>query len=149
MIKGLVYISKTIHEFNFEELHELSEKAANYNKQYGITGYLYYEKKYFLQYIEGKNKDIDRLIENIENDDRHEVLSIQVIKDISERKFPAWHMHQLTKSSLMQINMENVLIDYLSYCSKNEGRDINTESIWRMIDKLSKFRKRLSYSLNS
>ena len=149
MIKGLVYVSKTIHDFDFEELHELSEKAADCNRQYGITGYLYYEKKYFLQYIEGEHNEVDQLIENIENDHRHEVLSIQVIDNISERKFPAWHMHRLTKSSLMQINMENVLIDYLSFCSKNEGRDINTESIWRMVDKLSKFRKRLSYSLNS
>ncbi len=147
MISGIVYLSRATIDFDFDDLKVLSNQASIANGQFSITGYLYFEKGYFLQYIEGEMKAVNTLLNNIKQDDRHEVLNIQVDKEIETRKFPTWHMHQLTKSSLMQINMENVLIDYLTYSSNKNSEDINKESIWRMVDKLSKFRKRLSYSL--
>lgn len=147
MIKGIVYISKAAVGFNLPELKELSEIASECNQQHEISGYLYFEKGYFLQYIEGENTIVDRLLDNIKKDKRHEVLNIQAITEIGARKFPTWHMHRLTKSSLIQINMENVLMDYLTYCSTKENIDINEENIWRMVDKLSKFRKKLLYSI--
>ncbi|WP_062055599.1 BLUF domain-containing protein [Aquimarina longa] len=143
MIKRIVYISKSTINFNSNELRQLATRASECNKQFDITGYLYFEKNHFLQYIEGEKDVINTLINNIKNDKRHEVLNVQENKDSSNRKFPTWHMHQLTKSSLIQINMENILMDYMTY----NHTGISSESIWRMIDKLSKFRKKLSYSL--
>ncbi|WP_108869716.1 BLUF domain-containing protein [Aquimarina aquimarini] len=145
-MKGIVYVSKAIEDFTPVTLHQLAEFASNCNEEHEITGYLYFEKKYFLQYIEGEKGAINRLINNIKNDARHEVLNVQISTDIKERKFPTWHMQQLTKSSLIQINMENVLMDYMRNCSKPNS-NINEEHVWRMVDKLSGFRKKLSYSM--
>ncbi|EZH74506.1 hypothetical protein ATO12_12105 [Aquimarina atlantica] len=146
MIKGIVYVSKAAIDFSADDLKQLAETASDCNAQHGITGYLYFEKGHFLQYIEGENTVVDVLIDNIKRDKRHVVLNVETTTDIISRKFPTWHMQQLTKSSLIQINMENVLMDYMVHCGKKNGMDMNSESTWRMIDKLSGFRKKLSYS---
>ncbi|WP_103072389.1 BLUF domain-containing protein [Aquimarina sediminis] len=148
MLKGIVYVSEALVDFSADELIALAADASNCNVEYGITGYLYYEKGFFLQYIEGDQDRIDTLMDNIDRDKRHRVHSIESTSGITSRKFPNWHMKQLTRSTLIQINMENVLMDYMTHCSKKNSLGSNHESIWRMIDKLSGFRKKLSYSVS-
>ncbi|KAA1248096.1 BLUF domain-containing protein [Aquimarina sp. RZ0] len=143
MIKGIVYVSKAIVDFNSDDLKKLETFASDCNKQFGITGYLYFEKGFFLQYIEGDDAVVDVLMNNIKQDTRHTVLSYKNTTDIISRKFPAWYMRKLTKSSLIQINMENVLIDYMTDCNKKRSMELNSESVWRMVNKLSGFRKKI------
>ncbi|MFC5047613.1 BLUF domain-containing protein [Aquimarina hainanensis] len=149
-MKGIVYVSQAVDQFTPEQQKELSDMASGMNEQHGISGYLYYEKGYFLQYIEGEEKEMDQLFENISNDKRHKLLSFQSIDGIEERKFPFWHMHRLTKNSLIQIKMENILMDYLQYHEKNKiqgynSSRINEDHIWEMVNKLSQFRNKLMY----
>ncbi|QKX04800.1 BLUF domain-containing protein [Aquimarina sp. TRL1] len=149
-MKGIVYVSQAVDQFTPEQQKELSDMASGMNEQHGISGYLYYEKGYFLQYIEGEEKEMDQLFENISNDKRHKLLSFQSIDGIEERKFPSWHMHRLTKNSLIQIKMENILMDYLQYHEKNKiqgynSSRINEDHIWEMVNKLSQFRNKLMY----
>ncbi len=139
-MKGILYISLAKHNFTSNELDTLVCNASNYNQKYGITGYLYFEKGYFLQYIEGEESVIDVLIHTIQKDPRHEVINILEDQDIIARRFPTWHMHQLAKSSLIQLNIENILMDYMTNDSKQNNILLNSDHIWRIVYKLSTYR---------
>jgi predicted sulfurtransferase len=145
-LRGIVYVSKALVDFNMESLEELADKAAQANKKLGITGYLYYENKYFLQYIEGQRDAVQSLMSHISRDPRHEVVNSITSDNLYDRYFPSWNMHHLTKPALIQVKMEDIIIDYIDALAKAglekiEGSKIN---VWNMINKLSKMRLQLS-----
>lgn len=137
---GLVYVSKALENFDDTSLEEIASFAAKQNDRFHITGYLYYEKGIFMQYVEGSKLNVLQLFSNIEKDSRHEVLNIQTNKTLIKRKFPLWKMRQLQKHELSQTNMEHILIDYMKHCTEVNNIALNEDIVWRIVDKLSKLR---------
>jgi len=140
---GIVYVSKALEQFDDASLKKIASFASTQNSKFHITGYLYFEKGIFIQYIEGSSLNVLQLFSNIEKDSRHEVLNMQTNKTLEERKFPLWKMRRLKKNELSQTNMEHILMDYMMYNAQIKNRSLNQEIIWRIVDKLSKLRTQL------
>jgi len=145
-LAGIVYFSKAT-DFEIEDLSDLAKRAGRNNKNLGVTGYLYYEKGTFLQYIEGEANIIQMLMKKIEEDPRHDVLKILKKENLSDRKFPTWDMQYLTRNMLMQMNMENLIMNQMEYIKKVDKVSNNTmvdsrleEPVWRMVDLLSQYK---------
>ncbi len=141
---GILYISKAQIEFNTSDLVSLGEKASGKNQQIGITGYLYFERGDFLQYIEGSPEQVVALMKTIELDIRHRVINQEHAK-VDERKFPDWHMQYLSPAKLREINMEHVMMKHLENFKGFKGSDIINpeEIILRMVDQLSSVKSKL------
>ena len=71
-----------------DALLELAEVAATKNEQLGITGYLYYRDKLFLQYLEGEQCAVEKLMAKITDAPRHQILTSIPVQTESKRIFP-------------------------------------------------------------
>ena len=149
-MRGIVYVSEALIYFDSISLESLAAEAAARNYELGVTGYLYFEKDRFVQYIEGDPEVIESIMEAISKDRRHKVLHHVVEDEIDERRFPTWHMRYLSKKELVQVNLEHVLTDYLMYLdtmqSSAEIAKGNWENVvWGMVNRLSSLRGRLGF----
>ncbi len=144
-LKGVVYVSKALQRFNTKDLEGISDQACIANKDLEVTGYLYFENDYFVQYLEGEKSVVESLMGRIKDDPRHEVVNIFSKEEIEDRKFPSWNMKYVTKYMVSEIKLEFVLIDYILMVSnklyKPRGDE---EKIWSMVDKISYFRTRFN-----
>lgn len=95
MVFGLAYSSRALTDFDDESLLELADNAAAKNETLGISGYLYFRDKLFLQYLEGDQKAVEDLMAKIATDPRHEILSTISLPSCPERIFPHWYMRFL------------------------------------------------------
>lgn len=67
----LVYVSLAEHPMSDGELCELLSQARARNQARGITGFLIYRDREFMQLIEGEEAQVRALFERIESDPRH------------------------------------------------------------------------------
>ncbi|MDJ0760743.1 MAG: BLUF domain-containing protein [Woeseiaceae bacterium] len=153
-MRGVVYVSEALVYFDKMALESLAAEAAALNFDRGITGYLYFEKDRFVQYIEGDDDTIEDLMEVISRDKRHRVLHAVVEHELKERRFPSWHMRQLRRKELLEVKLEHLLTDYLVYLdSKVEAEDDAVDEddletkypslVWGMVNRLSDLRGKL------
>ncbi|SLJ85277.1 BLUF domain-containing protein [Psychrobacter sp. DAB_AL43B] len=68
-------------------------RASNRNKASDITGFLCYRHGYYIQVIEGPDREVSQLASKIEVDSRHENFRVFINKRISERCFPDWRVN--------------------------------------------------------
>lgn len=149
-LKGIIYLSTTIIDFDEKKLQALTHKAAKKNQALNITGYLYFEKNNFLQYIEGESDEVENLINVIENDPRHEVVYIIRKPNITSRNFSSWNMKYLKKERLAEMKLEHIIINQMEFIKKitiitNRKDDViqKENSVWRIMDTISKFQKKM------
>ncbi len=148
-MRGIVYVSEAQMYFDNMTLESLAADAAARNFELQITGYLYFEKDRFVQYIEGDAAIIGELMDAIRDDRRHRILH-EVDEIIAERRFPTWHMRYLSRTELEAVKLEDVLTDYLLYMDNvGELAPVNSSNwesiVWGMVDRLSTDRGRLGY----
>lgn len=133
-----IYVSEAHEHFNFENIQGLTQKAAEINQEHGITGYLFYHRKMFLQYFEGSGGKPEQLMHNIETDKRHHVLRKVVDKNLKHYRFLSWHMRNLGFDELQEINFEKIMIDHmLRFANAEESTESTTKRIWKMADTIS------------
>lgn len=89
---SLIYISSAVEKFTKSGIEELLAVAHERNKEHGITGLLILKDYVIVQYIEGEEKEIKQLFENIKKDDRHFQVNLLKIEEIKERQFKDWSM---------------------------------------------------------
>lgn len=100
----LVYASRATFEFipdsnsMFPELDDILMKARQHNQRFNIGGVLYFADGYFFQCLEGKEANVNQLLEKITLDPRHESLKISYCKNIRRRCFKQWSMKFVPKS---------------------------------------------------
>ena len=78
--------------FERRDLLALCDQSADANFSLGITGYLYFRRGNFLQYLEGDELIVNALMELIKADERHQVTQIIYDNAIAQRRFPSWSM---------------------------------------------------------
>ena len=88
----VVYCSTAATVFTRDDLNRLLEIARRRNKKSGITGMLLYAGGSFFQVLEGKKKEIDKLIVSIEKDNRHNNITIIIQEPVATRSFSDWTM---------------------------------------------------------
>ena len=88
----LVYVSSATREMSEDDLRILLEQSRRRNKRQNVTGMLLYVGESFIQVLEGEEKDVSEIYEDICKDDRN-IGNILIAKEtISERAFPDWSM---------------------------------------------------------
>ncbi|MEM1174649.1 MAG: BLUF domain-containing protein [Pseudomonadota bacterium] len=147
---GIVYVSEAQMYFDNMSLESLAADAAARNFELSITGYLYFEKDRFVQYVEGDEAVVSGLMEGIRGDVRHRILHEVTEEDIGKRRFPSWHMRYLSRQELESIKLEHVLTDYLLYMdTMKESAPVNSTNwetiVWGMVNRLSTDRGRLGF----
>ena len=142
MLTGIVYLSSALAPFDEKALRELAEHAQQRNRELDITGYLYFEQRQFIQYIEGPDEAVTGLMQRISEDHRHEVKITLYDRAVEERRFPDWSMRYITNASM--ISLEQILRDHLSLVmALKPANSMEPATVWRMVDALSRNRSQL------
>ena len=78
------------------------EAAKKNNPPAGLTGLLYFNRRFFLQCIEGSRSEINLTYNKILKGKRHKDITLLSYQDIIERQFSSWQMGYLPESDLTQ-----------------------------------------------
>ncbi|WP_191600618.1 BLUF domain-containing protein [Marinomonas algicola] len=98
----LLYASTICDELSVDEINMILKSSRKNNPGSGLTGLLYFNRRYFLQCIEGARTEVNETFHRIQQDTRHKNIVILHYSEISERFFPNWGMGYLTESSATQ-----------------------------------------------
>ncbi|WP_157269180.1 BLUF domain-containing protein [Azohydromonas aeria] len=97
-----IYASAATRHFTTQELDALLRNARQKNARLDITGMLLHAAGSFFQVVEGPADAIDRLYASIENDPRHEQVTLIIREPIARRMFGDWSMgfHDVAHAAL-------------------------------------------------
>lgn len=88
----LVYYSKAAEDLSYTDLREILEASRRKNAALGITGLLIFRDGFFLQLLEGAEKDVRSILNSIRDDDRNYSVRVMIETDSAERLFEGWSM---------------------------------------------------------
>ena len=108
-IVRLTYASQLTASVDAQAIKKILEQAQGNNIQNGITGMLCFNRKYFLQTIEGSRASINHLYKILLEDDRHTNVQLFSLNEVEARNWTSWAMGYATPTN------ENRLI-FLKYC---------------------------------
>ncbi|MCZ2720614.1 BLUF domain-containing protein [Marinomonas sp. 15G1-11] len=98
----LIYASTISDELSVEEIKSIVKAARQGNPASGLTGLLYFNRRYFLQCLEGARTEVNDTFHRIQKDKRHKNIVILEYNEITERIFPDWSMGYLPESNTTQ-----------------------------------------------
>lgn len=101
-IKQLIYASEINDSLSIDDLKLMFKQAARRNQDHGISGFIVFDGKYFLQIIEGDEVRVNKLYENIVNDKRHSNILLLGTKQNSQRDFKSWYLGYLDEDKVIQ-----------------------------------------------
>jgi len=117
----VTYVSHISEPLSSQQLLALLLQCRTNNAAQGITGMLIYGNGTFLQTLEGDDDVIDRLMEEISKDGRHEDIRLLTRRPIESRQYADWNMGfaQVTDEALKDVDglkdfaAEDFTFDYL------------------------------------
>ena len=92
MLSRLIYASTVTTPLDPAKINLLLSQARLRNGLRGISGLLVFDSKYFLQAIEGSQRELSSLYSLLVNDPRHRDLMLLKFGAIESRIFPSWNM---------------------------------------------------------
>ena len=96
MIHQLVYYSRNAVLGNdramLTNLRDIVSASQRNNSQNGITGFLIFDKTWFIQVLEGEQAQVSATYTRIARDPRHATATIMDARNIQSRSFPNWTM---------------------------------------------------------
>jgi len=102
----VTYVSHISEPLSSQQLLALLLQCRTNNAAQGITGMLIYGNGTFLQTLEGDDDVIDRLMEEISKDGRHEDIRLLTRRPIESRQYADWNMGfaQVTDEALKDVD---------------------------------------------
>lgn len=88
----VIYTSYASPDLTDEGLNAILATARRNNARDEITGILLHSGNQFLQVIEGPRPAVERLLNRIAVDPRHEGMRTVLTHEVKHRDFGAWHM---------------------------------------------------------
>lgn len=88
----MIYSSASTTPMQSEDLDDLLAQAQQKNAAAGITGALVYVDGCFLQVLEGPEEPVQRLMDRIRRDPRHETVTVLQAQHIEAAAFRNWTM---------------------------------------------------------
>jgi len=92
VIFSLVYVSRAAASVTHQDLLDLMATSTAANADAGVTGLLLYSDGGFLQLIEGPRTAVESLYASIEQDRRHDEVTLVRTREQRAREFPGWSM---------------------------------------------------------
>lgn len=96
----LVYSSTISNGFGRDDIAEILATAQLKNAQNDVTGLLCFNRKRFLQCLEGSRTAVNSTYHRILGDSRHTNVVLLEYQEIVEREFDSWSMGYVPDSSL-------------------------------------------------
>ena len=94
MIASLLYTSTAAANIDSGDVFAIIEASARRNPSRGVTGFLIYDGREFLQYVEGPQDALDTLLSQLAEDRRHGGVRILQRAESPTRLFPKWAMRR-------------------------------------------------------
>ncbi|MDX1678900.1 BLUF domain-containing protein [Arsukibacterium sp.] len=88
----LIYTSKTNPAFAGNALEQILESSRVNNSKQFITGCLFFNKNFIIQYLEGGAVQVNQLYNRIVQDKRHTDIRLMDYAWIDKRLFAGWSM---------------------------------------------------------
>ncbi|MBU0550449.1 EAL domain-containing protein [Myxococcota bacterium] len=88
----VIYVSEAATSMDSEALGQILSVSRQKNKQKGVTGFLIYQRGYFLQMLEGREEVVSALMERLAADSRHKDVKVVIRGQRSRRLFNDWSM---------------------------------------------------------
>ncbi|MFY9291944.1 MAG: BLUF domain-containing protein [Methylorubrum rhodinum] len=96
MIHQLVYYSRNTvsggDRAMLTNMREILSVSQRNNSRDGITGFLIFDKTWFIQILEGERARVTETYNRIARDTRHSAATIINVRDVQARLFPNWTM---------------------------------------------------------
>ena len=73
-------------------MREVLAASQRNNARDGITGFLIFDKTWFVQILEGERAQVTETYNRIARDQRHTQTTIMNVRDVPARLFPSWTM---------------------------------------------------------
>lgn len=91
-LKRLIYVSRKAPSLDLEGTIDLITHAAEKNARVGLTGFILFAPKFFLQVLEGDEGPVDETFGRIRDDPRHSDLEVLSESSVHGRSFAQWSM---------------------------------------------------------
>lgn len=86
----LIYCSSSVKELSIDDIENILHVAKENNARHNVSGLLCFNRKYFLQCLEGSRTNVNHVYQSILNDPRHERIVLLEYDEIVQREFQAW-----------------------------------------------------------
>ena len=104
LLFNLVYASTVSDGVSSADIDDIISVSHRNNSLVGITGILVLGSGIFFQWIEGPKKEVMSLVNLIETDRRHELMTVlSTDEEIRERIFPSWDMELVDADHIQEV----------------------------------------------
>lgn len=110
-MRQIIYTSIATEKFAADQLFSIIQTSVRNNGNRDVTGFLAYKGGRFVQYLEGPENELHDLLAVIEQDPRHDHLTIVTDRNIRNRSFDSWRMERLTSMSELSKRLNEALLD--------------------------------------
>jgi len=112
MLISLLYVSHCEIPADVETaVRQIVELAEISNRERDLTGALLFTGTYFAQVIEGRDEAVDGLFTRLEEDTRHNRLTVAQRSPLAERRFQGWGMAYFGPSLFVSRHVTRLLND--------------------------------------
>ncbi|MDF2178274.1 BLUF domain-containing protein [Aliiglaciecola sp. CAU 1673] len=110
----LVYASAISERFQAGDIESILQSAKRNNEKLHVTGSLLFNRKYFLQCLEGPREALNSIFQKILSDQRHCKVCLMGFESVRRREFSNWSMHYipdnlLTREVTLKYSADDVL----------------------------------------
>lgn len=96
----LIYASQIVGNFSQNDIQQIIQSAQDNNKRAEVTGLLCFNRKYFLQVLEGSRSQVNALYHHILQDPRHTEVILLSYQEVDQREFDQWHMAYVPEAGI-------------------------------------------------
>ncbi|MBB1487681.1 BLUF domain-containing protein [Oceanospirillum sediminis] len=96
----LIYCSTSVQELNINDIEQIIHIAKENNARHNVSGLLCFNRKYFLQCLEGSRTNVNKTYRSILNDPRHNNIVLLEYNEITQREFQQWSIGYVSENSI-------------------------------------------------
>lgn len=122
----LLYTSRLTTAMGYEALKDLLEISQRNNARDGVTGFLHIEGPVVLQYLEGAPDQVQRTLNRIRHDSRHESIEILTDGKVNDRFFEGWKMALVENTTFSLVDLMDAPDAAVADVSKINPTDLIT-----------------------
>ncbi|MFK7762113.1 MAG: BLUF domain-containing protein [Roseobacter sp.] len=123
-IHYVLYVSKLVRPFGYEELNSLLYTSQRNNAQNGLAGFLQIEAGIVLQYLEGAPETLLATIQRIRADPRHGDFLVLASDSIAGRFFDGWQMALVESTTLSLFDLLGIEVTDVSQVTQVNPTDL-------------------------
>lgn len=123
-IHYVLYVSKLVRPFGYEELNALLYTCQRNNAKNALTGFLQIEDGIVLQYLEGAPESLLATIQRVRADPRHGDFVVLASDSVAGRFFDGWQMALLESTTLSLFDLLGIEVTDVAQVTQVNPTDL-------------------------